>query len=80
VSRRDLGWLNSFNAWIVMGDLILNSDTGELKGSLDPPDFADQWAIDPHTLAYHYRFQERSYLAIVRLGATSSTTDSSAGH
>ena len=80
VSRRGLGWLNSYNAWLIMGDLIVNSETGELKGELNPPDFADEWAIDPHTLAYHYRFEERSYLAIVRLGLATSATDPSARH
>jgi hypothetical protein len=49
-----------------MGKLIVNSDTGELKGELNPPDFADQWTVDVHTLAYWYVFEERSDLALIR--------------
>jgi len=69
MNRRGLNYLTSANAWLVMGDLVVDSETGVIKGAIGPPEFAEQWIIDGNSLAYRFESDLHSQLALVSLSA-----------
>jgi len=51
---RGLDWIADGAAWLIMGDLIVDSTTGRPLGNLNAPPATDQWMADATTLVLRY--------------------------
>ncbi|HEX4792170.1 MAG TPA: hypothetical protein VH370_00170 [Humisphaera sp.] len=71
---RGLDWIADGAAWLIMGDLLVDSTTGRQLGNLNAPPATDQWMADPATLVLRYEAgKDQPRVACVKIDTSQLT-------
>jgi hypothetical protein len=67
---RGLDWVADGAAWLVLGNTLVDSQTGKVIVEIGAPPSTGQWVVDPNRFILTYDDQGQSQAAIVTLSAS----------
>jgi hypothetical protein len=66
-TSRGLDWVHDGAAWLVMGNLLVDSASGQTIGNLGSPPVSGQWMTGSDSVALTYEAEGQTKLAVVKL-------------